>query len=102
MSLDTITSVFRWIDRIPSTIKTVIIVVLFGILTVNYIKTQNEDIIRQYMHFTEMTEQRAEEYTLETAADINRYVEGIVPRFARITSPLKSLMPELARSSSEF
>jgi hypothetical protein len=46
MSLDTITSVFRWVDRIPSTIKTMIIVVLFGILAVNYIKTQNEDIIR--------------------------------------------------------
>lgn len=80
MSLDTITSVFRWIDRIPSTIKTVIIVVLFGILTVNYIKTQNEDIIRQYMHFTEMTEQKAEEYTLETASDINRYVGDIAKK----------------------
>jgi hypothetical protein len=32
------------------------------------------------MHFTEMTEQRAEEYTLETAADINRYVEDIAKR----------------------
>lgn len=80
MSLDIITSVFRWIDRIPSALKTMIIVVLFGILAVNYIKTQNEDIIRQYMHFTEMTEQRAEEYTLETAADINRYVEDIAKR----------------------
>ena len=80
MSLDTITSVFQWIDRIPGALKTMIIVILFGILAVNYIKTQNEDIIRQYMHFTEMTEQRAEEYTLETAADINRYVEDIAKK----------------------
>lgn len=80
MTLDTFTSIFKQIDRIPSVIKTVIIVLLFSWVTIDYIKTQNEDIIRSYMHLTEMTNQKAEEYTLETASDINNYVADIAKR----------------------
>lgn len=80
MSLDTIASVFKWIDKIPSAIKTILIVVLFGLLAINYIKTQNEEILRQYSQFTEMKEEKAEQYTLDTASDINRCVGDIAKR----------------------
>ena len=80
MSLDIIASVFKWIDKIPSCAKTTIIVALFGIIAINYVKTQNEDILRQYGKFTEMTEQRAEQYTLETASDINDCVQSIAQK----------------------
>lgn len=80
MSLDIITSVLQKIDRIPSHWKTFIILVLFGILSINYLKTENRDIIRQYTIFKEMQEQEAETYTLETAADINKCVGDIAKK----------------------
>ena len=80
MSLDIIASVFKWIDKIPSCAKTTIIIALFGFIAINYVKTQNEDILRQYSKFTEMTEQRAEQYTLETASDVNACVQSIAQK----------------------
>lgn len=80
MSIDTIVSVFKLINKLPSCAKTVIIVGLFGLLAVNYIKTQNETILRQYNAFMEMKEQKAEQYTLETASDINRYIGSIAEK----------------------
>lgn len=80
MSLDTITSVFKKIDMIPSHWKTFIIITLFGMLSINYLKTQNEVILRQYTNFKEMQEQEAETYTLETAADINKCVGDIAKK----------------------
>lgn len=77
MTLDTITSAFKQIDKIPGVIKTFIIVILFGVLLINYIKTQNERILRQYTLFTEIKEQKAEEYTLATASDINNCINDI-------------------------
>ena len=80
ISLDTITLIFKQIDRIPSTIKTIIIIALFGLMVIGYLKIQNEDILRQYASFTEMREQEADEYTLETASDINRYIGDIAKK----------------------
>lgn len=80
MSLDTITSVFRRIDMIPSHWKTFIIIILFGLLSINYLRTQNENILRQYTMFKEMQEQEAETYALETAADINKCISDIAKK----------------------
>lgn len=80
MGLKTLTTIFKLINRMPSVIKTIIIVILFGLLAINYIKTQNEDILKQYSAFAELKEQKAEEYTLETAADINRCVADIAQK----------------------
>ena len=80
MSLDTITSVFKQIDKIPGTAKTCIITVLLGLVIINYSKTQNEHILRQYTDFTETRDQEADNYTFETASDINKYIGDIAKK----------------------
>lgn len=80
MNLDAVINFFKWIDRIPSTVKTVIIVVLCSIGIINYSKTQSEDILRQYSAFKKIEEQKAEEYTLKTASEVNRCIEDIAKK----------------------
>lgn len=80
MTLDIIPKLFRQIDKIPSTIKTIIIVILCSIVVINYSKTQSEDILRQYSIFKKIEEQKAEEYTLRTASEVNRCIEDIAKK----------------------
>lgn len=77
MNLDILTSVFKQIDKIPSIVKTCIIVILFGILAINYTKISNKDIIKQFVINNEIREQIAEQHTFETASDINNCINNI-------------------------
>lgn len=77
MKLDLIVKIIKYINKIPTCAKTVIIVILAGLLFINYIEKQNKDILKDYGIFTEQQEQIAESYTLETASTINRYVSDI-------------------------
>lgn len=80
MNLDIVINFFKQIDKIPSTVKTAIIVILCSIGIINYSKTQSEDILRQYSIFKKIEEQKAEEYTLETASEVNRCIEDIAEK----------------------
>jgi len=46
MKLDLITKIIKYIDKIPTCAKTVIIILLAGLLFINYIKKQNTDILK--------------------------------------------------------
>lgn len=80
MKLELFVKIIKYIDKIPTCTKTVIIVILAGLLFVNYIERQNKDILKEYGIFTEQQEQVAESYTLETASIINRYVSDIADK----------------------
>ena len=77
MRLDIIEKIIKYINKIPSCAKTCIIVVLCGIIFINYIGYQNRDLLKQYNVFTQEKEQIAENYTFETASTINRCVSDI-------------------------
>ena len=53
---------------------------LLGGLFVNYVERQNLNILREYTQSTEMAEYKAEQYTIQTASDINRYVSDIAKK----------------------
>lgn len=77
MYLKTIEKIIKYINNLPSCTKTCIIVFLFTIILVNYIRVQNVDILKQYSTYTEQKEQNAEHYTFRTASEINNYVADI-------------------------
>ena len=80
MRLDVIKKIIKQIDKIPSCAKTCIIVVLCGLIFINYVGYQNRDILKQYNVFTQEKEQIAENYTFETASTINRCVSDIAEK----------------------
>lgn len=80
MKLDLFVKIVKYINNIPACAKTVIIIILAGLLFINYIERQNKNILEQYGIFTEQQEQKAESYTLETASSINRYVSDIAKK----------------------
>ena len=77
MRLDIIEKIIKYINKIPSYAKTWIIVILCGVIFINYIQYQNRDLLKQYNIFTQEKEQLAENYTFETASSINRCVSDI-------------------------
>lgn len=77
MHLDVIEKIIKYINKLPSCAKTCIIIVLCGLIFINYIQYQNRDILKQYNIFTQEKEQIAEDYTFETASAINRCVSDI-------------------------
>ena len=77
MYLNIIKKVIKYINEIPSHAKTCIIILLCGIIFINYIEYQNSNLLKDYNIFVEQKEQIAETYTFETAADINEHVLNI-------------------------
>ena len=80
MKLDLLVKIVKYVNKIPSSAKTLIIVVLAGLLFINYVEKQNKCILKEYGIFTEQQERMAESYTLETASTINRCVSDIATK----------------------
>lgn len=80
MKLDFIVNSFKYINNLPGCVKSCIITFLLGIIFINYIEKQNMNILKQYTQNTEIAEQQAEQYTINTASDINRYISDIAEK----------------------
>lgn len=80
MKLDFIVNFFKYINNLPECVKSCIITFLLGIIFINYIEKQNTNILKQYTQNTEIAEQQAEQYTINTASDINRYMSDIAEK----------------------
>lgn len=80
MKLDFIVNFFKYINNLPGCVKSCIITFLLGIIFINYIEKQNMNILKQYTQNTEIAEQQAEQYTINTASDINRYISDIAEK----------------------
>ena len=80
MKLDFIVNFFKYINNLPGCVKSCIITFLLGIIFINYIEKQNTNILKQYTQNTEIAEQQAEQYTINTASDINRYMSDIAEK----------------------
>lgn len=77
MNLDILVKIVKYINKIPSCAKTCIIIVLCGIILNGYVSHRSQDILKQYSIFTQQNEQDAENYTFETASNINRAISSI-------------------------
>ena len=78
MQLGKIKQVYEFINGINPTTKTLIIILLVGIIVGSIIKYHTNNILKDYIEYTQDEKKIAEDYTQTVAPMINEYVQEIL------------------------
>lgn len=80
MNLDWLKKLWDWLNRISPETRSLIIIILFGYVLYTQITDSTKKFITDYLKKEILHNKEAEQYSIKTSVDINRYVQLIADR----------------------